>query len=396
MKILVLNSGSSSIKFKLFDNKIVLASGLVEKIGNNQSKIELKNAKTGTKMRRDTHIGNHEKGLQLVEELFNESGILKDLNELDGCGHRIVHGGKNLTEHCLVNDFVLEEIDRVSTIAPLHNPAHLAGIKTMLKAAPKVPNATIFDTAFHKSMPDYAYMYALPYDYYTEYNIRKYGFHGTSHSYVSSRAAILMQKENINAISAHLGNGASVCAIENGKSIDTSMGFTPLEGLMMGTRCGDIDPATLPFITKAKNLNADELDTMMNKQSGLYGVCGYNDFRDVVSEIQNGNNLARLALDMYCYRLAKYIGSYFAILPHTDALIFTAGVGENASLVRQKTCERLKHLGFELDDSLNESDKDGEREISKANSKVKIFVIPTDEELEIAKITEELIKKAQN
>uniref|UniRef100_UPI003AF8EC40 acetate kinase n=1 Tax=Campylobacter upsaliensis TaxID=28080 RepID=UPI003AF8EC40 len=394
MKILVLNSGSSSIKFKLFDNKIVLASGLVEKIGNNQSKIELKNVKTGTKMRRDTHIGNHEKGLQLVEELFNESGILKDLNELDGCGHRIVHGGKNLTEHCLVDNFVLEEIDRVSAIAPLHNPAHLAGIKTMLKAAPKVPNATIFDTAFHKSMPDYAYMYALPYDYYTEYNIRKYGFHGTSHSYVSSRAAILMQKENINAISAHLGNGASVCAIENGKSIDTSMGFTPLEGLMMGTRCGDIDPATLPFIAKAKNLNADELDTMMNKQSGLYGVCGYNDFRDVVSEIQNGNNLARLALDMYCYRLAKYIGSYFAILPHTDALIFTAGVGENASLVRQKTCERLKHLGFELDDSLNESDESGEREISKANSKVKIFVIPTDEELEIAKITEKLIKKA--
>ena len=394
MKILVLNSGSSSIKFKLFDNKIVLASGLVEKIGNNQSKIELKNVKTGTKMRRDTHIGNHEKGLQLVEELFNESGILKDLNELDGCGHRIVHGGKNLTEHCLVDNFVLEEIDRVSAIAPLHNPAHLAGIKTMLKAAPKVPNATIFDTAFHKSMPDYAYMYALPYDYYTEYNIRKYGFHGTSHSYVSSRAAILMQKENINAISAHLGNGASVCAIENGKSIDTSMGFTPLEGLMMGTRCGDIDPATLPFIAKAKNLNADELDTMMNKQSGLYGVCGYNDFRDVVSEIQNGNNLARLALDMYCYRLAKYIGSYFAILPHTDALIFTAGVGENASLVRQKTCERLKHLGFELDDSLNESDESGEREISKANSKVKIFVIPTDEELEIVKITEKLIKKA--
>ena len=364
-----------------------------KKIGNNQSKIELKNAKTGTKMRRDTHIGNHEKGLRLVEELFNESGILRDLNKLDGCGHRIVHGGRNLTEHCLVNDFVLEEINRVSAIAPLHNPAHLAGIKTMLKTAPKVPNATIFDTAFHKSMPDYAYMYALPYDYYTEYNIRKYGFHGTSHSYVSSRAAILMQKENINAISAHLGNGASVCAIENGKSIDTSMGFTPLEGLMMGTRCGDIDPATLPFIAKAKNLNADELDTMMNKQSGLYGVCGYNDFRDVVSEIQNGNNLARLALDMYCYRLAKYIGSYFAILPHTDALIFTAGVGENAKIVRQKTCERLKHLGFDLDDSLNENDKDGEREISKANSKVKIFVIPTDEELEIAKITEELIKK---
>ena len=302
--------------------------------------------------------------------------------------------GKNLTEHCLVNDFVLEEIDRVSAIAPLHNPAHLAGIKTMLKAAPRVPNATIFDTAFHKSMPDYAYMYALPYDYYTEYNIRKYGFHGTSHSYVSSRAAALMNKEKINAISAHLGNGASVCAIENGKSIDTSMGFTPLEGLMMGTRCGDIDPATLPFIAKAKNLNADELDTMMNKQSGLYGVCGYNDFRDIISEIQNGNNLARLALDMYCYRLAKYIGSYFAILPHTEALIFTAGVGENASVVRKMTCERLRHLGFELDEELNKKNESGEREISTPNSKVKIFIIPTDEELEIAKITEELIKKA--
>ncbi|ARJ56404.1 acetate kinase [Campylobacter cuniculorum] len=393
MKILVLNSGSSSIKFKLFENQKAVCSGLVEKIGNHQSKIELKILKTGTKMRRDTHIGDHEKGLKLVNELFEESGILKDLNELDGCGHRIVHGGKNLTEHCLVNDFVLEEIHRVSSIAPLHNPAHLAGIKTMMKAAPKVPNATIFDTAFHKTIPDYAYMYALPYDYYTEYNIRKYGFHGTSHSYVSQRVAKLMGKKNeeINAISAHLGNGASVCAIENGKSIDTSMGFTPLEGLIMGTRCGDIDPATIPFIAKAKDLNPDKLDTMMNKQSGLYGICGYNDFRDIISEIQNGNNLARLAFEMYCYRLAKYIGSYFAILPYTDALIFTAGVGENAAAVRKLTCEKLKHLGIEIDEQLNEENSSGEKEISTKNSKTKIFVIPTDEELEIAKITESLI-----
>ncbi|MCW1360847.1 acetate kinase [Campylobacter sp. CCS1377] len=394
MKILVLNSGSSSIKFKLFEDQVAIASGLVEKIGNNQSKIELKNAKTGTKLRRDTYIADHEKGLKLINELFQESGILHDLNDIDGCGHRIVHGGKNLTEHCLVDDFVLAEIDRVSAIAPLHNPAHLAGIKTMIKAAPKVPNVTVFDTAFHKTLPDYAYMYALPYDYYAEYNIRKYGFHGTSHSYVSAKAAEILGKNHneFNAISAHLGNGASVCAIENGKSIDTSMGFTPLEGLMMGTRCGDIDPATMPFIAKARNLNPDELDAVMNKQSGLYGVCGFNDFRDIIDEIQNGNDLARLALDMYCYRLAKYIGSYFAILPHTDALIFTAGIGENASIVRKLTCERLKHLGFEIDTEKNDN-ANGETLISTPNSKVKIFIIPTDEELQIAKITENIISK---
>lgn len=393
MKILVLNSGSSSIKFKLFEDRKATCSGLVEKIGNHQSKIELKILKTGTKMRRDTHIGDHEKGLRLVNELFEESGILKGLNDIDGCGHRVVHGGKNLTENCIIDNFVLEEIDRVSAIAPLHNPAHLAGIKTMMKTAPKVPNVAVFDTAFHKSMPDYAYMYALPYDYYTEYNIRKYGFHGTSHSYVSQRVAELMGKKNteFNAISAHLGNGASVCAIENGKSIDTSMGFTPLEGLMMGTRCGDIDPATIPFIANAKNLSPKELDTMMNKQSGLYGVCGYNDFRDIITEIGHENKLAKLALDMYCYRLAKYIGSYFAILPRTDAVIFTAGIGENVAAVRKLTCERLKHLGIEIDNELNEQNTGEEREISTKNSKTKIFVIPTDEELEIAKITESLI-----
>ncbi|KAA6226388.1 MULTISPECIES: acetate kinase [unclassified Campylobacter] len=394
MKILVLNSGSSSIKFKLFVNQEVVASGLVEKIGNEQGKIELKNVKTQTKLRRDTYISNHEKGLKLVKELCAESGILKDFNELDGCGHRVVHGGRNLTEHCLVDGFVLEEIDRVGAIAPLHNPAHLAGIKTMIKAAPNVPNVTIFDTAFHKTIPDYAHMYALPYEYYTEYNIRKYGFHGTSHSYVSKRAAALCGKnpDEFNAISAHLGNGASICAIENGKSVDTSMGFTPLEGLMMGTRCGDIDPAILPFIANAKNLSPNELDTMMNKKSGLYGVCGYNDIRDVEKEIQSGNSLANLALNMYCYRMSKYIGSYFSILPRTDALIFTAGVGENAVNVRKMVCNRIKHLGIEIDDSLNENSTNEEREISSKNSKVKIFIIPTDEELEIAKITERIIK----
>ncbi|EAL2723536.1 acetate kinase [Campylobacter coli] len=396
MKILVLNSGSSSIKFKFFDDKVVKASGLVEKIGEEKSKVILKNALNDETFERELPIKNHEHGLQIVNELFKESGILEDLNALDGCGHRIVHGGRNLSEHCLVDDYVLKEIDRVSIFAPLHNPAHLAGIKTMIKAAPSVANAAIFDTAFHRTMPDFAYMYALPYDFYDKHNIRRYGFHGTSHAFVSARAAQLLgkNKEDLNAISAHLGNGASVCAIEGGKSIDTSMGFTPLEGLVMGTRCGDLDPAILPFISHLKGLTIEEIDTLLNKKSGLYGICGSNDFRDIRAKIEQGDDRARLAFDMFCYRLLKYIGAYFTVLPRTDAIIFTGGIGENAALVRQKVCERLSHLGVELDIELNNKKASCERMISTANSKVKIFIVPTDEELEIARITEELINKS--
>ncbi|XAK47633.1 acetate kinase [Campylobacter coli] len=396
MKILVLNSGSSSIKFKFFDDKVVKASGLVEKIGEEKSKVILKNALNDEKFERELAIKNHEHGLQIVNELFKESGILEDLNALDGCGHRIVHGGRNLSEHCLVDDYVLKEIDRVSIFAPLHNPAHLAGIKTMMKAAPNVKNTVIFDTAFHRTMPDFAYMYALPYDFYDKHNIRRYGFHGTSHAFVSARAAKLLgkDKEELNAISAHLGNGASVCAIEGGKSVDTSMGFTPLEGLVMGTRCGDLDPAILPFISNLKGLTIEEIDTLLNKKSGLYGICGSNDFRDIGVKIEQGDDKARLAFDMFCYRLLKYIGAYFTVLPRTDAIIFTGGIGENAALVRQKVCEKLSHLGIELDTELNNEKTSCERVISTANSKVKIFIIPTDEELEIARVTEELINKS--
>ncbi|EAI0691062.1 TPA: acetate kinase [Campylobacter coli] len=396
MKILVLNSGSSSIKFKFFDDKVVKASGLVEKIGEEKSKVILKNALNDEKFERELAIKNHEHGLQIVNELFKESGILEDLNALDGCGHRIVHGGRNLSEHCLVDDYVLKEIDRVSIFAPLHNPAHLAGIKTMMKAAPNVKNTVIFDTAFHRTMPDFAYMYALPYDFYDKHNIRRYGFHGTSHAFVSARAAKLLgkDKEDLNVISAHLGNGASVCAIEGGKSVDTSMGFTPLEGLVMGTRCGDLDPAILPFISNLKGLTIEEIDTLLNKKSGLYGICGFNDFRDIGVKIEQGDDKARLAFDMFCYRLLKYIGAYFTVLPRTDAIIFTGGIGENAALVRQKVCEKLSHLGIELDTELNNEKTSCERVISTANSKVKIFIIPTDEELEIARVTEELINKS--
>ncbi|EAI6907677.1 acetate kinase [Campylobacter coli] len=396
MKILVLNSGSSSIKFKFFDDKVVKASGLVEKIGEEKSKVILKNTLNDENFERELAIKNHEHGLQIVNELFKESGILEDLNALDGCGHRIVHGGRNLSEHCLVDDYVLKEIDRVSIFAPLHNPAHLAGIKTMMKAAPNVKNTVIFDTAFHRTMPDFAYMYALPYDFYDKHNIRRYGFHGTSHAFVSARAAKLLgkDKEDLNAISAHLGNGASVCAIEGGKSVDTSMGFTPLEGLVMGTRCGDLDPAILPFISNLKGLTIEEIDTLLNKKSGLYGICGSNDFRDIGVKIEQGDDKARLAFDMFCYRLLKYIGAYFTVLPRTDAIIFTGGIGENAALVRQKVCEKLSHLGIELDTELNNEKTSCERVISTANSKVKIFIIPTDEELEIARVTEELINKS--
>lgn len=396
MKILVLNSGSSSIKFKFFDDKAVKASGLVEKIGEQNSKVILKNTLNEEKFERELAIKDHEQGLKIVNELFKESGILEDLNALDGCGHRIVHGGRNLSEHCLVDDYVLKEIDRVSIFAPLHNPAHLAGIKTMIKAAPKVPNVAIFDTAFHRTMPDFAYMYALPYEYYDEHNIRRYGFHGTSHAFVSARVAKLLAKDknDLNAISAHLGNGASVCAIEKGKSVDTSMGFTPLEGLVMGTRCGDLDPAILPFISNLKGLSIEEIDTLMNKKSGLYGICGFNDFRDIEAQIEKDDDKARLAFDMFCYRLVKYIGSYFAILPKTDAIIFTGGIGENDALVRKKVCEKLIHLGVEFDVESNTQRILGERMISTPNSKIKVFIIPTDEELEIARITEELINKS--
>ncbi|EAI7268556.1 TPA: acetate kinase [Campylobacter lari] len=392
MKILVLNSGSSSIKFKLFEKDEALASGLVEKIGETNSKIELKDLKNAQKYQKELAIKDHKQGIELVNELFAQSGILHDLNELDGCGHRIVHGGPNLTKHCLVDDEILKEIDRVAHIAPLHNPAHLIGIKTMIKAAPKVPNVTVFDTAFHQSMPDYAYMYALPYEFYEKHQVRKYGFHGTSHSYVSKQAAYILGKDinEFNAISAHLGNGASVCAIENGKCVDTSMGFTPLEGLIMGTRCGDIDPAVLPFLAKELNLNPSDLDTMMNKKSGVYGICGFNDFRDIEAQIEQNNEKARLALDMFCYRLSKYIGSYFAILPRVDALIFTAGIGENDDIVRAKVCQKLAHLGFDIDLDKNAQLRNGE--ISKKDSKIKILIVPTEEELEIAKITTELIK----
>lgn len=394
MKILVLNSGSSSIKFKLYDDKKAVASGLIGKIGEHSSKIELKNLVTNKHEQRDEPVPNHKEGVSIINEFLKTTGIVKDLSHLDGCGHRVVHGGKNLTKHCLIDKEILKEIRRVSVIAPLHNPAHLVGMKAMLEVAPKVPNVAVFDTAFHATLPDYAFMYALPYEFYKKEGIRKYGFHGTSHSYVSKKAAefLDLKYSKFNAISLHLGNGASVCAIENGKSIDSSMGFTPLEGLMMGTRCGDIDPAIISHLVRISHFSTEELDITMNKKSGFLGICGHNDLRDVEECVEKGDKKAKLALNMYIYRLIKYIGAYFAVLPRIDALIFTAGVGENSALIRQLVCEKLTHLGFELDKKLNKSPSRNEVSmINKPNSKHKILIIPTDEELEIATITQDLI-----
>ena len=395
MKILVLNSGSSSMKFKLYDDEKAISSGLVDKIGESVSNVRLKNLANAQDVERQESVENHQKAVKIIEDFFHESGILGSLAELDGCGHRVVHGGQNLTKPCLINDGVLAEIERVAVIAPLHNPAHLVGMRAMLKVAPKVPNVAVFDTAFHATLPDFAYMYALPYELYEKQGIRKYGFHGTSHEFVSKKAAEFLgfKPSEFNAITLHLGNGASVCAVENGKSIDTSMGLTPLEGLMMGTRCGDIDPAVVPHLIRSLNLNATELDTLMNKKSGFLGICGHNDLRDVENLANKGDKKAQLALEMFVYRLVKYIGAYFAVLPRVDALVFTAGIGENSDTIRLKVCEKLTRLGFEIDEALNKGVRGELKLISKPSSSTKILIVPTDEELEIATITEKLVAK---
>ena len=395
MKILVLNSGSSSMKFKLYDDERAISSGLVDKIGESVSNVRLKNLANAQDVERQESVENHQKAVKIIEDFFHESGILGSLAELDGCGHRVVHGGQNLTKPCLIDDGVLAEIERVAVIAPLHNPAHLVGMRAMLKVAPKVPNVAVFDTAFHATLPDFAYMYALPYELYEKQGIRKYGFHGTSHEFVSKKAAEFLgfKPSEFNAITLHLGNGASVCAVENGKSIDTSMGLTPLEGLMMGTRCGDIDPAVVPHLIRSLNLNAAELDTLMNKKSGFLGICGHNDLRDVENLANKGDKKAQLALEMFVYRLVKYIGAYFAVLPRVDALVFTAGIGENSDTIRLKVCEKLTRLGFEIDEALNKGVRGELKLISKPSSSTKILIVPTDEELEIATITEKLVAK---
>lgn len=391
MKILVLNSGSSSIKFKLFDDEICLANGLVEKIAETSSYAKLKINKTGKIYDTNQIIKNHEEGLEIVIKLFEQSGIKL---ELDGVGHRVVQGGNKYIKPTLLNEKIVSDIEGLIPLAPLQNPAHIAGIKSMLHIAPNVPNVAVFDTSFHQSMPEFVYTYALPKDFKDKYSVRKYGAHGTSHEYVSEKGANFLGKtyKKFSCITLHLGNGASMAAIKNGQCLDTSMGLTPLEGLIMGTRCGDIDPAIFPYLEKEANINVAQMYNIMNKKSGLFAICGTNDMREIEDRMQKGDKDAKLAFDMFCHRIKKYLGAYLAILGKTDAIIFTAGIGENDQMVRERVCENLEFLGIKLDKEKNNQRAKNVHLISTADSKIKILIVHTDEELAIANATMQILK----
>jgi len=400
MKVLVINSGSSSIKFQLFvvERHKPLAQGLIEQIGAEVSHVKFKYLDSKGRehlIEMEREIKNHEDGIILAEELLSESNIVKSLNALGGIGHRVVHGGEEFKDPVIIDNNVIATIKRLSTLAPLHNPANVTGIEVCMQHAPDVPQVAVFDTAFHQSMPQYAYMYPLPYEYYEKYDVRRYGFHGTSHRYVAKEFSKLIgkPKSKCNIITLHLGNGASVTALKNGKSVDTSMGMTPLEGLMMGTRSGDIDPAIINYLCEQTEKNPKEIDNILNKKSGLKGICGNNDLREIIDHASSGDERAELALDMFCYRIKKYIGSYTVVLGKVDGIVFTGGIGENSALVRKKVCEDLEDsIGVTLDKKRNGAPSKEEREISSDHSKIKVFVIPTNEELEIAFQTRELIK----
>jgi acetate kinase len=390
-KVLVINSGSSSIKYQLFDmsNKTVLAKGLLEQIGEPQSCLSQHSPSTlGPKgdITKKMPVNNHNAGLKLIGDVLGESGAIGNSSELFGIGHRVVHGGEAFREPAVIDRDVIVAIRDLISLAPLHNPANLMGIEVALEFAPSVPQIAVFDTAFHQSIPSHAFRYALPENLYSNHGVRRYGFHGTSHSYVAKKAAEHHKRDlqALNLITLHLGNGASATAIKQGKSVDTSMGMTPLEGLVMGTRSGDIDPAIIFYLSRSTGLSLTEIETVLNKNSGLKGVGGVNDMREIAGLARQGNDSARLAVEMYCYRIKKYIGAYTAVLGHVDALVFTGGIGENAADIRFRACTALLNIGIEVDPKKNNLDSNEVREIQSHNSSVKILVIPTDEELEIA------------
>ena len=398
MKILVLNCGSSSLKYQLIDmeNEAVLCIGLVERIGIEGSILTQKKDGVEGKYIKEQQMKDHQDAIKLVLEgvLDPTYGGVKDMNEINAVGHRVVHGGEKFASSVVITDEVEEAIRKCSELAPLHNPANLMGIDAIKAVLPGVPNVGVFDTAFHQTMPASSYLYGLPYRLYTEYGVRRYGFHGTSHKYVSQRAAEMLGKDiaDLKIITCHLGNGASVAAVDGGKVVDTSMGLTPLEGLIMGTRCGDIDPAIIPFIMKKENLDADGVDKLMNKESGVYGMTGISsDFRDICDAAAEGNQQAIDALDAYHKRVKKYIGAYAAEMNGVDAIVFTAGLGENGIDDRLAIASNLEVLGVKMDAEANNV-RGKERVISAADSKVKVLLIPTNEELMIARDTLELVK----
>ncbi|MFP7734411.1 acetate kinase [Priestia aryabhattai] len=386
-KIMAINAGSSSLKFQLFEmpSETVLTKGLVERIGLDNAVFTI--SVNGEKQTDITEIPDHAVAVKILVEKLLSQNIIQSYDEITGVGHRVVHGGEKFADSVLITDETLAEIEALSDLAPLHNPANIVGIKAFQDILPNVPAVAVFDTAFHQTMPEKSFLYSLPYEYYEKYGVRKYGFHGTSHKYVSERAAELLGRpiEQLRLISCHLGNGASIAAIEGGKSIDTSMGFTPLAGVAMGTRSGNIDPALIPFIMEKTGKTADEVLNVLNKESGLLGVSGISsDLRDLIKASAEGNERAETALEVFASRIHKYIGSYAARMSGVDAIIFTAGIGENSDVVRARVLRGLEFMGVYWDPALN-SVQGEEAFISYPHSPVKVMVIPTDEEVMIAR-----------
>ena len=394
MNILVINCGSSSLKFQLInaESEEVLAKGLCERIGID-GRLTYQPA-GGEKEISEKAMPTHTEAIQFV--IDEKNGVVKSLSEIGAVGHRIVHGGEKFASSVVITEEVKKAVEECNDLAPLHNPANLIGVEACEKLMPGTPMVAVFDTAFHQTMPEKAYMYGLPYEYYETYKVRRYGFHGTSHSYVSKKAAEVMGKayDEVKTIVCHLGNGASVSAVLNGKSVDTSMGLTPLEGLVMGTRSGDIDPAIMEFIAQKDNLDIEGIMNVLNKKSGVFGLSGEisSDFRDLTGAMAEGDKKAKIALEVFAYRVAKYIGAYAAAMNGVDDIVFTAGIGENVSYVREQVCSYLGYLGVELDPDANEKFRGEQGEITKPGCKVRVFVIPTNEELAIARETLALVK----
>ena len=398
MNVLVINCGSSSLKFQLInaETEKVLAKGLCERIGID-GRLTYQPA-GGEKEKSDLAMPTHTEAIQFViDALTNDkTGVVKSLDEIGAVGHRLVHGGEKFASSVVITDEVKKAVEECNDLAPLHNPANLIGVAACEKLMPGTPMVAVFDTAFHQTMPEKAYMYGLPYEYYEKYKVRRYGFHGTSHSFVSKRAAEVMGKsyDEVKTIVCHLGNGSSVSAVLNGKCVDTSMGLTPLEGLVMGTRSGDIDPAIMEFIAKKENLDIEGVMEVLNKKSGVFGISGglSSDFRDLTDAMNAGDKKAKIAMDVFSYRVAKYIGSYAAAMNGVDDIVFTAGIGENDDYVREEVCKYLGCLGVDFDSEVNKGLRGKEAELTKEGSKVKVFVIPTNEELAIARETLALVK----
>lgn len=397
MYILVINAGSSSLKYQLIDmgKDIVLAKGLCDRIGLDGAIVK-QTAHDGRETIRTVPMKRHADAIvEVMNELTGENcGVIASTDEISAVGHRVVHGGEKFFKSVIIDDEVMRAIEATAELAPIHNPPNITGIRACQEIMPGKPQVAVFDTAFHQTIPDYAYMYALPYEYYQKYQLRKYGFHGTSHKYVSERAAKLLGKPvtEVKLITCHLGNGSSIAAVDCGKVVDTTMGFTPLDGLAMGTRCGTIDPAVVTFLMRKENLDSEKMDVIMNKQSGMLGVSGVSsDFRDLHKAMDENNERARLALSMFCYQVRKKIGAYAAAMDGLDAIVFTAGVGENNPYVRFESTKGLDFMGVSVDEAKN-NERGGERDVSTTDARVRTLVIPTNEELAIARETEALLR----